>query len=113
MHSTRRKQMITPTTSRMFVVFLIVSLLAPSLAQAQQTPQGYNPPDPRLQDLINSRKSEYWNFWETQLALTPAPRSQPVEALPEGHPAGSVIVTLDDDYIRSFLLNKALRMESK
>ena len=31
--------MITHTTSRMLVVVLMLSLLAPSLAQAQQTPQ--------------------------------------------------------------------------
>ncbi len=105
--------MITHTTSRMLVVVLILSLLAPSLAQAQQTSKGYKTPDTPLQDLINSRKSEYWNFWETQLALTPAPRSQPVEALPEWHLTGSVIVTFDDGYLRSFGLNKALRMESK
>lgn len=105
--------MTTPASSRILVVTLIVSLLAPSLAQAQQTSQGYKTPDTRLQDLIDSRKSEYWNFWETQLALTPAPRSQPIEALPEWHPTSSVILTLDDDYIRSFVLNKALRMESK
>ena len=105
--------MTTPTTARMLVVFLIVSLLAPSLAQAQQTPQVNKHQDSRIRDLIDSRKSEYWNFWETQLALTPAPRSQPLEALPEWHPTGSVIVTLDDHYLASFALNKALRTESK
>ena len=105
--------MITPITSRMLVLILIVSLLAPALATAQQTPQADKAPDTRLKDLIDSRKSEYWNFWETQLALTPAPRSKPIEALPEWHPTGSVIVTLDDDYLRSFALNKALRTENK
>jgi agmatine/peptidylarginine deiminase len=105
--------MTTSITLRILVVILIGSVLAPTFANAQQTTQSPNPADNRIQDLINTRRSEYWNFWETQLALTPAPRSQPVEALPEWHPVGSVIVTLDADYVNSFKANKALRTEGK
>lgn len=99
--------MITPATSRSLVAILIISLFAPSLTFAQ-TAQENKSADTRIQDLINARKSaESWSFWETQLALTPAPRSQPIEALPEWYPAGSVILTLDDDYVESFKLNNA------
>lgn len=69
--------------------------------------------DFRLQDLINQRRPEHWDFWETQLALTAPPRAQPVRTIPEWNPASAVVLALDDEYTTSFALNKLLSTTNK
>lgn len=71
------------------------------------------PPAPaqRLQALLGAQQDE--NFYKTLLEYTKPPRSQPLRALPEWHPAGGVIVTLDHGYLGSFMLNHLLKTEGR
>jgi agmatine/peptidylarginine deiminase len=107
---------MSKTAARVRATFLILALGVAAAPQspAQRANQSDKPaPDPRLQELIDARKDEHWDFLATQLKLTQPPRSQPIRALPEWHPAGGVILTLDSDYISSFRLNHLLRTEGR
>lgn len=91
---------------------LLIILLAQQITPAQTRPQvAQSEADRIIQDLLVSRKNEHWDFWETQLLPTAPPRLRPVQAIPEWHTAGGVIMTLDSDYIESFRLNKLLHTE--
>lgn len=93
---------------------LTLVLVTPPRVRAQRTSQsGKSATDPRLQELIDARKDERWDFYKTQLEITQPPRSQPLRALPEWHPAGGVILTLDTDYLNSFKLNRLLKTEGR
>lgn len=95
------------------VLLLILTVTFPCLILAQTPPKiGTPQPDQSVKDLINTRRDEHWDFFETQLTLTPPPRSQPVQALPEWHRASSVMLTFDHDYAYSFGLNQLLRTEN-
>lgn len=95
-------------------VSLTLVLVVPPRVYAQHTNQSdKTATDPRLQELIDARKDERWDFYRTQLEITQPPRSQPLWALPEWHPAGGVILTLDTDYLNSFKLNRLLKTEGR
>lgn len=104
------------TAARVRAAFLALAL---SVAAAPPSPaQRANQPDksakdPRLQELIDSRKDENWDFYKTQLEITQPPRAQPLQALPEWHQTGGVILTLDSDYLHSFWLNHLLKTEGR
>jgi len=110
-------------TTRYVLILLVAGVVIALVAgafligkshQTKAVPQGNDvTSDSRLQDLINSRRSEHWDFWETQLALTAPPRSQPVQMIPEWAPAGAVVLALDEEYTRSLTLNKLLGTTTK
>ena len=66
----------------------------------------------RLEKLLEERSREHWGL-ETQLKPTSPPRAQPVQTLPEWYPAGGVLLTLDNSYTISFVLNQFLHTEGK
>jgi agmatine/peptidylarginine deiminase len=104
---------VTPYTQIVMLV-LLANLISFNDAFAQRKNLPNKPElDQRLQKLIEIRSHEHWGLYETQMLPTPPPRSQPVQALPEWYPSGGVLLTLSDDYIHSFRLNRILGTEDK
>lgn len=101
------------TPSRVVALTLVSFLLIVQSIPAQEIHKVRPDADTRIHEIINNRKSEHWDFEETQLELTPPPNARPVRSLPEWASAGAVMFALDSRFLYSLMANVTAGTELK